>query len=160
MHRLAWRLLRRFRSTVPGVVRISDTRSVARETGGPAGRDIRVRTRRTSKFFHRRVRTVVRQRFDNRKARPAIRAVRERITKPPIGWIENFAQAIDASRDIGENERCFVAALFAFADFKSVVADCIEERRRRCSAQSRGEASPFESAAEIAPENCDGLRLQ
>src|SRR6201985_1028413 len=80
------------------------------------------------KFFHRRVRTVVRQRFDNRKPRPAICTVREWVTKPPVARVENFAQAIAASRDIGEDERCFVAALFAFADFKSVVADCIEKR--------------------------------
>src|SRR5205814_2440707 len=78
------------------------------------------------KFFHCRVGTVVRQRFDNRKPGPAICAVREWIPKSPIVWVENLAQAMDASRDVGEDECCFVAALFAFADPKSVVADCIE----------------------------------
>ena len=79
------------------------------------------------KFLHRRVGAIIGQLFDNRETWTAVCAVRERIAKSPIGWVENLAQAIRARRNIRENQRRFVAAILALPDFESAMANCIKE---------------------------------
>ncbi len=76
--------------------------------------------------FHRGVRAVVRQGFDDAEAGPAIRAVGERIAVATIGRIENLAQAIGTGGNVRQNERGFIAAGFTLADFKTGVTDGIE----------------------------------
>jgi hypothetical protein len=78
--------------------------------------------------FHRSVRAIVRQGFNDAEARATIRAVGERIEVAPIRRIENLAQAIRASGDIGQDERSFAASVFALANLKSRVTDGIEPR--------------------------------
>jgi hypothetical protein len=76
------------------------------------------------KNAHRRVRAVVRNVFDNCKARSAIRAVDKGITKPPVISIEHFAQAIVANAHIRGNERVFVSLNLAFGNIKIVLKFC------------------------------------
>ena len=74
-------------------------------------------------FFHRGVRAVVGQRFDDAEARAAVGAIRERITIAPVFRIENFAQAIGTGGDVRQHQRGLVAAGFAGADFKFLEAN-------------------------------------
>lgn len=78
-------------------------------------------------FFHRRVRAIVRQRVDDGKTRTAIGAVCERITKAPIGWIENFAQTIRAGRNVRQNQRALFAMTLALANLEAFVAARVEK---------------------------------
>ena len=68
--------------------------------------------------LHRGVRAVVGQGLDDAEARAAVGAVGERIAVAAVFGIEDFAQAIRARGDVRQNERGFVAAGFAGADFK------------------------------------------
>src|SRR5580765_5600667 len=68
-------------------------------------------------FFHRSVLSVVRHPFDDRKARPAIRAVREWIPITAIGRIEDFPQTICARCDIGKDNGRFSAGAVACPNF-------------------------------------------
>ena len=54
---------------------------------------------------HRRVRPVVGHRADDREARPAVRAVHERVAVAPVGGVEELAEAVVAGRDVGRDER-------------------------------------------------------
>ena len=54
---------------------------------------------------HRGVGPVVRNRADDREARPALRAVDERIPVAAIGRVEELAQAVVARRDVGRDQR-------------------------------------------------------
>jgi len=76
--------------------------------------------------FHRSVRAVVRQGFDDAEARATVGAVGERITVAAVFWIEDFAQAIRAGGDVRQHQRGFVAAGFAGADFKCRAAGGVE----------------------------------
>src|ERR1035437_2212169 len=78
--------------------------------------------------LHRSIRAVVGQRFNDAEARAAIRAVRERVAVTAVVRIENFAQAIGTSRDVGQHKRGFITADFAFADFKIRVAHGVKPR--------------------------------
>lgn len=77
-------------------------------------------------FFHRGVRSVVRQGFDDAETRAAVGAIRERITKAPVLRIKNFAQTIGARGDVGQHKRGFAAAGFAGAYFKFFKADGVQ----------------------------------
>ena len=57
------------------------------------------------KVIHRRGRSVIGQRADDGKARPAVGAVDKRIVIAPIGGVEQLTQAIVTGGDIGRNER-------------------------------------------------------
>src|SRR5208337_2106453 len=72
--------------------------------------------------FHRSVRPVVGQGFDDAETRTAMGAIREWITVAAIFWVENFAEAIRAGGNVGQHERRFYAASFAGADFKILEA--------------------------------------
>src|SRR5580700_8469842 len=76
---------------------------------------------------HRRVRTVVRQFFDNAESRTAVRAVRERIPIPPVCWIKYFAQAIRTNRDIRKNQGGLLPTLFAITNFEPFITLRIEK---------------------------------
>ena len=76
--------------------------------------------------FHRGVRAVVGQGFDDAEARAAVRAVGERIAVTAVLRIENLAQTIGTGGDVRQHQRGFVTAGFAFADFKILVSDRIE----------------------------------
>jgi hypothetical protein len=80
-------------------------------------------------FLHRGISPIVGQRFDDREARSAIGAVGKGITETPIVRVEDFAQAIVAGRDIGQNERAFPTLIGAFSDLKPCVTNGIELRR-------------------------------
>ena len=54
---------------------------------------------------------VVGEAFDQAEARPAVRAVGERVAVAPVPRIEDLAPAIGASREVGQDERGFRAAL-------------------------------------------------
>ena len=43
-------------------------------------------------------------------------------------WVENFAEAILARRDVGQNQGSLFSAIFAFPDLESAVTDRIEIR--------------------------------
>src|SRR4029453_7256992 len=77
--------------------------------------------------FHRSIRPIVRQRFDDAEARPAIRAVRKWIAVTSIVGVENVAQAIRTCRDIWEDQGGFRSALLALANFKSLIASWVEQ---------------------------------
>jgi hypothetical protein len=79
------------------------------------------------KALHRGVSAIVGQRFDDREAWTAIRAIGERVTKATIIGIENFAQTIAAGGDVGQDERRFLAALFALANFEAPVINRVEK---------------------------------
>lgn len=57
------------------------------------------------KTIHRGGRSIVRQRADDGKARPAVSAVDKRVVIAPIGGVEQLAQTIIAGGDIGRDER-------------------------------------------------------
>ena len=78
--------------------------------------------------FHRSVHAVIGQGFNDAEARAAVGAVGERVTMAAIFGIKDFAQAIRARGDVRQNERGFVAAGFAGADFKCRVAGGVEPR--------------------------------
>ena len=120
---------RRRNSTIPNAGRKPDRRSAARETAGRAGRRIRPGMRAHREIFHRRVRAVVRQRFDDAEARAAIGAVRERIKMAPVFGIKNFAQTIRAGGDVGQDQSGFAAGSFTWTDFKILVAGGVEPQR-------------------------------
>src|ERR1035437_4198935 len=79
--------------------------------------------------LHRSIRAVVGQRFNDAEARAAIRAIGERIAVTAVVRIENFAQAIGTSRDVGQHKRGFITADFAFADFKIRVVERVKPSR-------------------------------
>jgi hypothetical protein len=54
---------------------------------------------------HRRERTVVGQRADDREARPAVRAGDERVPEAPVAGVEQLPPAVLADRDVGGDER-------------------------------------------------------
>ena len=58
-------------------------------------------------ILHRRARTVVGQRIDNREARPAIRAVDKRVPITPVLRIEQLCKAFVTGRQVGRDQRCF-----------------------------------------------------
>ena len=78
--------------------------------------------------FHGRVRAVIRQRFDDRKTRSAIRAVCKWISVAAVEGIEDFPKAIAAGRNIGQHDRRFCAVLAARANFETGKPDGIEKR--------------------------------
>ena len=54
---------------------------------------------------HRRQRAVVGHAADDREARPAVRAVHERVAEAPVGGVEELAQAVRARGHVGADER-------------------------------------------------------
>lgn len=54
------------------------------------------------KAIHRRGRSVIRQRPDDGKARPAVGAVDKGVVIATVGGVEQFAQAVVTGGDIGE----------------------------------------------------------
>jgi len=91
---------------------------VLREARGTEGKDI-----------HRRVRPVVGQITDDREARPAIRAVDERIAEPPIRRVLQLRQTVRTGGDIGGDERERPPGLLAGRDAKDPFA---QRRDGRC----------------------------
>ncbi|MCG3119758.1 MAG: hypothetical protein ALAOOOJD_02269 [bacterium] len=79
------------------------------------------------KTFHRGVRTIIRQRRDDRKARTAVGAIGERITIAPVGRIKNFSQTIRTGGNVGQNKSAFLTGFFAVANFKSGVTKGIKK---------------------------------
>jgi hypothetical protein len=67
---------------------------------------------------HGRVGAVVRQGLNDAETRPAVRAVRERITVTPISRLSDILQTISASGIVGENEGGFCPASIARADLE------------------------------------------
>ena len=57
------------------------------------------------KAIHRRGRSVIRQRSDDGKARPAVGAVDKGVVIASVGGVEQFAQAVVTGGDIGGDER-------------------------------------------------------
>ena len=57
------------------------------------------------KAIHRRGRSVIRQRPDDGKARPAVGAVDKGVVIASVGGVEQFAQAVVTGGDIGGDER-------------------------------------------------------
>src|ERR1039458_10355613 len=72
--------------------------------------------------FHRGVRAVIGQRFDDAEARAAVGAVGERVPIAAVGRVEDLAQAIGTGRDVREHQSGLGPAGFAWADFKASVA--------------------------------------
>ncbi len=67
---------------------------------------------------HRGVRTIVRQRFDDRITYPAVGTCDKGVEIAAVCWVEKLLFTSFANRDIGRNERGFEAFLFAFEDRK------------------------------------------
>ncbi len=67
---------------------------------------------------HGGVGSIVRQRRDDAEARPAMRAVGERIAVAPVGGIEHFRQAVRAGRHVGQDERRHRPGRVAGADLE------------------------------------------
>src|ERR1035441_2839219 len=76
--------------------------------------------------FHRGVRAVIGQRFDDAEARAAVGAVGERVPVTAVGGVEDLAQAVATGRDVRQHQSGLGPAGFAWADFKASVADRIE----------------------------------
>src|ERR1700730_8272399 len=76
---------------------------------------------------HGRVRTVVRQRFEDAETGTAIRAVREWVAVTPVGRFNNVPQAIGAGGDVRQNQDRFWAPLVTEANLEPVVADRVEK---------------------------------
>ncbi len=70
------------------------------------------------KTFHRGVRAIVRQRFDDREARAAVRAVRERIPVTAVARVEDFGQTLRTGGDIGQNQGGLTPARVADANLE------------------------------------------
>src|SRR5258705_10010432 len=70
------------------------------------------------KISHRGVLPVVRTVFNNCEARPAIRAVYKRISMAAIVLVEQFLQAVAASRDVRRNWQEFLSFRRALKDKK------------------------------------------
>ena len=79
------------------------------------------------KAGHRRARPVVRDVDDDREARPALRAVDERVAVAAIGRVEELGEAVVAGRDVGRDQRTATGAL-ARDDPELAFA----RRRQRC----------------------------
>src|SRR6201995_2366812 len=78
-------------------------------------------------MLHRSVPAIVGQCFDDGESRPAIGAVRERITVSSILGIEHFAKTICAHGNVREDQDSLLAAFLAVADLKLVIACRIEK---------------------------------
>ena len=76
-------------------------------------------------LLHRRPRPVIREGLDNRKARPAIGAVGERVLKPPVRRIKNFQEAVWTGGDVRKNEGGFFSA-GALTNLKRLIINWVE----------------------------------
>ena len=79
-------------------------------------------------FFHRGVRAVVGQRFNDAEARAAVGAIGKRITVATIFRIEDFAETIRTRGNVRQHQRGLVAAGFARPDFKILETNRVEPR--------------------------------
>ena len=86
--------------------------------------------------FHRGVRAIVGNAAHDREARPAVRAVRERIPEAPLERVEDFVATVGAERRIGRDFGACRAGL-ACDDVKAVATDLRRGRRRFDGADSR-----------------------
>ncbi len=68
------------------------------------------------KAGHRRPRSIVGQPLDDRPARAAVRAIRERITVASLGRVLDFGQALGAGGQIGRDRRPWRGGFCAAAD--------------------------------------------
>ena len=146
--------------TAPVEGRTANTRSAARESGGRAGRGIRTRTPGTSRTFHRSIRPVVRQCFNDAEARSAVRAVRKWIAITSIVRVENVAQAIRARRDVWENQRGLRTALLALANLEAFVADVSRNENSRLWITARGGFSLSKPEQKLPQHFGANLRLR
>src|SRR3990172_2581748 len=78
-------------------------------------------------FFHRGIRAVVRERFDDCKARAAVRAVGERVEMPPIRRIKDFSPAVGACGDIRKDEGGCLPGTIAVANLEPGESNGVEE---------------------------------
>jgi hypothetical protein len=112
---------------------------------------------------HRRRGAVVRRRPHDREARPAVRAVRERIPEPAVGRIVDLRQTRRAGREVGRNRHALIADRFARDDREAVgllerdglFDHAVDDRSRR----TRGvPVQPLDECVERpgGPEGFDG----
>src|SRR5664279_1097099 len=77
-------------------------------------------------YSHRGARTIIRQRFDNREAGPAISAISKRVAITAIAGIENLPLTFTTCGDVRQNQRG-LCSVRAFANFELVIRNGIDE---------------------------------
>ncbi len=136
-------------------------RSARRGSGGRAGSSYsRRHSAQSGKPAIVVLRPVVRDAGDDREARPALRAVDERVAVAAIGRVEQLAQAVVAGRDVGgDQRRCRRArALGSIAKPRSPT-DAERARRSTPSTRASGGASASSARAKRASASALALGL-